>query len=101
MSSAIASGGGSSLTSPSSAIGEDRLFIWNNRLTKLVEEFHRESIATGGDANNPRVAEVRRRIAELVREEGDNSGASGRRPSPIVETRSEMRSVAPPAYELG
>jgi hypothetical protein len=82
-------------------MGEDRLFIWNNRLTKLVEELHRESIATGGDANNPRVAEVRHRIAELVREDGDNSSASGSRPSPIVETRSEMRSVAPPAYELG
>jgi hypothetical protein len=65
MSSAIALRAASSL---SSTMGKDRLFIWNNHLTTLVEELHQERIATGSDTNNPRVAEVCHHIAELVRE---------------------------------
>jgi general stress protein YciG len=66
-------------------------------LTKLVAELHQESTAAGGEeGNNPRVAEVRHRIAELVREGGERSGVGGSPLSPI----GEMSRVAPPAYEL-
>jgi len=41
-----------------------------HRLQALFEELHREVAASGGDgAQNVRVAELRGRIAELVREE--------------------------------
>jgi hypothetical protein len=66
-----------------------------NRLQDLSEELHRESAAAGGESNNPRVAEVRGRIAELMREESD-SNSVGR--STVIPTR-EIGGVAPPAYE--
>jgi hypothetical protein len=65
-------------------------------LTILVTELHQESAAAGGkEGNNPRIAEVRHRIAELVREDGERSGVGGSPSSPVGESR-----VAPPAYEL-
>jgi len=62
-----------------------------NRLRTLFDDLHHESIAAGGeDCNNPRVAEVRGRIAELVREESDIS-----RPDAI----GVVGNIPPPAYE--
>lgn len=69
------------------------------RLQTLISDLSRESAAAGGDAsNNPRVAEVRGRIAELVREESDNDRGrevGSRKNSVIIE----METLPPPAYE--
>jgi hypothetical protein len=65
------------------------------RLHDLSEELHRESVAAGGESNNPRVAEVRGRIAELMRE-GDEISSVGRS---TVNPMSGIGNVAPPAYD--
>jgi hypothetical protein len=65
------------------------------RLHDLSEELHRESVAAGGESNNPRVAEVRGRIAELMRE-GDEISSVGRS---TVNPMSRIGNVAPPAYD--
>lgn len=62
-----------------------------HRLRRLFDDLHREGVAAGGeDGNNPRVAEVRGRIAELVREESENI-----RPDGVSVTGN----IPPPAYE--
>jgi hypothetical protein len=82
-----------------------------NRLQALFEELHQEVAASGGDGTDSvRVAELRGRIAELVREEtvsspaiaGSASGSgrasgAGSTQSPV----SEIGTVPPPAYEHG
>lgn len=87
-----------SLTSRSARVDDELTVIWN-QLVNLVEELHRENVVSGGDGNNPRVADVRRRIAELVRDDSNNSinntSTSAQRPA------NRIGSVDPPAYELG
>jgi len=63
----------------------------------LLEDLHRE-ITTGSSegSDSTRVAEVRDRIAELVREEGEHRS---RRASTIAI--GDLESIPPPAYELG
>jgi hypothetical protein len=66
------------------------------RLQKLFGDLQRENAAAGiEDGNNPRVAELRGRIAELVREEGENNTILHNNIIPI----GEMENVLPPAYE--
>jgi hypothetical protein len=75
----------------SGARGDDRFFNRMDRLRKLFDDLHLASVAAGGeDDSNPHVAEVRGRIAELVREESENS-----RPEGITLAGN----IPPPAYE--
>jgi hypothetical protein len=85
-------------SSASGAREDDRLVSQIHRLETLFSELRCESAAAGGEgSNNPRVAQVRGRIAELVREESDNSHgrADGSRVIPV----SERGTIPPPAYE--
>jgi hypothetical protein len=83
---------------PQSVNEGDRLFIWTNKLQKLVEELRRESAAVGGeDMNNPRIVELHSRIAELVREGNQSNGAAGNG----ISAMRDVANTSPPAYELG
>jgi hypothetical protein len=67
-----------------------------NRLQVLLEDLRHELTARGGDGDdNARVAEVRGRVAELVREESEYPSGGG---SATILMR-ETENVPPPAYE--
>jgi hypothetical protein len=91
---------GSIRSSPLSAGENARLYSRMDRLQALFEDLHREVAENGGEGGDSvRAAELRGRIAELMREESTagstSGGGSTRGPA------SEIRNLPPPAYEQG